>query len=209
MIMELNLKFNADNQKELKILKAIGAALMVVGEKLSEETEVPSENSEEPPVENPVVEEKPSDEQPKKRAPRKKKEESQPVVAEEPRPVTEEEPHDSERPFDEPVSEPAPKHEGFPTMSKDEWSEINHAKRDELGLTVGGEHGELIRDFNVYCQKSSELAFGNPKPSTLSGEELYRFAQWFKTIELNPDYVPGSADDEHGYPFVSDVLSKE
>ena len=120
-----------------------------------------------------------------------------------------------ELPFDaelneEQKSEPAtPEAPTFPKMTKDEFTTINKAKRAELGLTVDGVNAGLISAFNSYCQRMSQMFHGNPKPSTLPPEELYQFADWFKTIELNPDYIPGAADEEHGNHFVSSVPSNQ
>jgi len=201
--MEIQLKFDTDNAKERMFVRALASSLLVAldnvegpSEQLSTVADGPAREAE---PEAPV-------EEPKKRGSRKKKEDPNPA----PTPAPEE--SDAEAAPEVPVEEPkklaedAPaKPKSFPTMTKDEWTEINHAKREELGLTVGGAHGDLIRDFNVYCQKNCELVFGNPKPSTLPAEELWQFAQWFQTIQLNPAYMPGTAES----PFVSDVLSKE
>lgn len=197
--MELIFKFDPENKTERVFVRALGAALQVAVDKSecvqSEDESEPEQAPEPTPTEEP---------QTKKRT-RTKKEST--ATAEEKATAD----TGSDLPFDEAeqvAPTEAPKEAvAFPRMTKDEWTDINHKKREELGLTVGGKNSGLIRDFNVYCQKNSELAFGNPKPSTLSEEELWQFAQWFQTIEMNPEYVPG-ASNENGVPFVSAALSK-
>lgn len=201
--MELIFKFDPENKTERVFVRALGAALQVAVDK----SEVQSEDESNEPEPEQVPEPTPTEEPQTKKRTRTKKEST---AAAEEKATTD---TGSDLPFDEaePVqvaSTEAPKEAvAFPRMTKDEWTDINHKKREELGLTVGGKNSGLIRDFNVYCQKNSELAFGNPKPSTLSEEELWQFAQWFQTIEMNPEYVPG-ASNENGVPFVSAALSK-
>lgn len=218
--MELKINFDSEKASDLLWVKAFGLSLQASAHMMSDgklTLEEDSTAAEEKAPES--TEPAPVEETPKKRTSRKKKEEpkEEPVAetAPEPYPEPQEEKvtYDDELPFDtdpEPEPEPVkPQPAKFPTMTKDEWTEINRAKREELGLVVSGEHGDLIRDFNRYCQRRSEIAFGNPKPSTLPAEQLWQFANWFKTIELNPDYVPGSADENTCDPFVSAALSKE
>ena len=223
--MEIKINFNSESTKDLLFVKALGTALKFTAAYISGEEEEPKS---EPATESaPEPESAPVEEAPKKRS-RKKKEEPKDEPKEEPQQEAQQEaqPLDntSELPFDnepeqevvaepEPVPEPEPKPEvaknEFPKMTKDEWVKVNQAKRAELGLDINGEHANLIREFNTYCQKQSNLFWGTPKPSTLPEEKLWQFAEWFKTIQLNKDYVPGSADSEHSCPFVSDVPSKE
>ena len=145
------------------------------------------------------------EEAPKRRARSKKKEESK---AE---PVQEEKPQDgaSDLPFDNEPAELVEEKPAFPTLDKDGWTEVNQAKRQELGLHASGAHADLIREFNMYCLNNCKMFFGADKPSLLPPEQLWQYAEWFKTIKMNPDYIPGSADGEHGCPFVSNAPSKE
>lgn len=225
--MKLTIDFSPSNTGEVQFVGCLGVALQAITENMvnkskeeskqkpEPETDAPTEEtpaSEAPVTEAPIAEEKP------KRTRRSKKTE-EPVAEETPTqeetPAQESAPVDNgELPFDNEVNE-APvaetKNEApaeFPTMTKDEFTEINKAKRAELGLTGDGEHADLIRDFNTFCQKWASVTYGTTKPSTLPGDKLWQFAQWFKDIQLNPDYIPGSADDEHGCPFVSNALSK-
>lgn len=228
--MEIKLEFDSKNVKDVKLVGVIGLALSVVAgmenasgaEHTTESTSDEKGDSEQEAVKDEdlpsepradiVPEEKP------KRTRRSKKTEDVPApqensaseelpfdaeLKEEPMPV---EPTPAESVSVEPETDTkeAPK---FPTMTKDEFTSVNKAKRAELGLTVDGKHSDLISAFNGYCQRMSQMFYGNPKPSTLPPEELWQYADWFKTIQLNPDYIPGAADEEHGNPFVSTVPS--
>ena len=206
--MELKFVFDSENSKDVDIIYAIGTALAAVGGRRSNVVKEDVKEEDQNQVAEVAQDPQPEvaqDPQPKKRTRRKKEEpaaeqKEEPAKEQNEETVAEPEDTQSDLPFDnEPVNE-------FPKMTKDEWTEVNHAKRAELGLVVGGKNGHLIRDFNIYCQKRSELAFGNPKPSTLSEEELWQFAMWFKTIKINPDYEPGSTKED---PFVSDALSEQ
>lgn len=227
--MEINLNFDTEKRGDIGFARALGAALMLACD-LAEGKEVhkPDVNPEPEQVVEPAPqpEPEPVEESPKKRSSRKKKEEPKPEPTQEELPLdnTSDLPFDNEpeqettaEPVQEPeqvaepeqVTEPEVVKNEFPKMTKDEWAEVNKAKREELGLTVEGAHANLIREFNIYCQKQSDLFWGTSKPSSLPEDKLWQFAEWFKTIQLNDDYVPGSADSVHGCPFVSNAPSNE
>ena len=211
--MELKFDFDPKSKEDRIFIRSLSAALRVACDVIDDpkalleaEAEAGSAReveSETAPTEEPV----PVEEAPKRRARSKKKEESK---AE---PAQEEKPQDgaSDLPFDnepEPV-EPVEEKPAFPTLDKDGWTEVNQAKRKELGLHASGAHADLIREFNMYCLNNCKMFFGADKPSLLPPEQLWQYAEWFKTIKMNPDYIPGSADGEHGCPFVSNAPSKE
>lgn len=224
--MNVSFDFDSGNVKDLIVVLALGEALkgsamaLVQGaekatSEVSAEPQPRADTEEKAQADVPVA----TEEKPKRRRTKKEKAEAEPEA--EPEAVVSDLPFSEETGETVATVEPAEEAEApteeaasaapvvkYPTMTKDEFAEINRAKRAELGLTVDGENSKYIRDFNVYCQRRSEMAFGNPKPSTLPAEELWQFAQWFKTIEMNPNYVQGSVDEETCYPFVSDVLSK-
>lgn len=215
--MEIKINLDSSSKSDVHLAELLGLSIQASMRLFREEIMPATSSNDKADADEPVEEASVVEEKPKKRTTRKKAKEEEPPVesAEEPAKAEEkaEVPNDSDLPFDnEPEEEPkaeAPKEEApkFPTMTKDEFTAINKAKREELGLTVTGEHADLIRDFNVFCQKHAEAEYGNPKPSTLLAEELWQFAQWFQNIKLNPDYVAGSADEEHGNPFVSNAPS--
>jgi len=237
--MEIKLEFDSKNLNDVRIAGGIGIALSAVAEAMTREevdtpgaetvpeqaqpaeshdgTSQPSESH----AEDPVPEEKPKRTRRSKKTEDTQSAQDAPVEAQPaPDAVSEGSSAPDELPFDaelkeepkpaEPaIAESKPEVPSFPKMTKDEFTAINKAKRAELGLTMDGEHSDLISTFNSYCQRMSQMFYGNPKPSTLPPEELYQYADWFKTIKLNPDYIPGAADEEHGNPFVSSVHSNQ
>lgn len=229
--MELKINFDTEKQGELTFVSALGVALSFASRSLAEdkdengETEPKEEKATEP---TPEPEPTPVEEAPKKRR-RKKKEEPKEEPRQEVLPLDDA----SDLPFDnepepepesvpesetettpeqepEPTPEPEPKKTAsFPTATKDDFVKLNHVKREELGIVTEGKYGNLIREFNDYCKRSSMMAYGTDKPSSLPPEQLWQYCEWFKTIEMNPDYVSGSTDENKCYPFVSASLSKE
>lgn len=229
--MELKINFDTEKQGELTFVSALGVALSFASRSLAEdkdengETEPKEENATEPtpepepttePEPTPEPESTPVEEAPKKRS-RKKKEEPKEEPRQEVLPLDDasdlpfdNEPESVPEPEPEPTPEPEPKKTAsFPTATKDDFVKLNHVKREELGIVTEGKYGNLIREFNDYCKRSSMMAYGTDKPSSLPPEQLWQYCEWFKTIEMNPDYVSGSTDEDKCYPFVSASLSKE
>lgn len=72
-------------------------------------------------------------------------------------------------------------------MSIEDWQEINKAKREELLIAEGMERAKLRVNFNSFALAICQTSYGAPKPSMLSPQDLWKYAQEFKQIVYNKE----------------------